>query len=78
MWHVLERSRTTDDHSVDVLATSVEVKKAKNEEVELSGTLSAKAGTAACGTLTNGDRVEVEAARQSNGTVLATRVEKKK
>jgi len=48
------------------------------EKVELSGTLSAKAGTAACGTLTNGDRVEVEAARQSNGTVLATRVEKKK
>ena len=48
------------------------------EKVELSGTLSAKAGTAACGTLTNGDRVEVEAARQSNGTVLATRLEKKK
>lgn len=84
-----------------VLATKVEGKKAKNEEVELSGTLSAKAGTcpsltftvsstnvatnastqfkdAACGTLMNGDRVEVEGARQSNGTVLATRVEKKK
>jgi Domain of unknown function (DUF5666) len=84
-----------------VLATKVEVKKAENEKVELSGTLSAKAGTcpaltfmvsstnvatnastkfkdAACGTLMNGDRVEVEGTRQSNGTVLATQVEKKK
>lgn len=84
-----------------VLATRVEGKKAENEEVELSGTMSAKAGTCpsltftvsstsvatnastkfedtACGALTNGDRVEVKGARQSNGTVLATRVEKKK
>jgi hypothetical protein len=70
-------------------------------EMELKGTMSAKAGTCpsvtftvsstnvatnastqfkdtACGALTSGDRVEVKGARQSNGTVLATRVEKKK
>ena len=86
-----------------VLATSVEGKKAKNEneEVELSGMLSAKAGTCPsltfmvsstnvatnastqfkdtpCAALANGDRVEAKGARQPSGTVLATRVEKKK